>query len=147
MSDLEHLSQQALTIEGQRERAVQRHHMLETELKLGGQLLTCREYADARAAIEQQSQLVEQLTAKARESQAALDTARCQAEAKMRNEVAERTYQSKLAELNSCRADISVTRQTIAKLQNQIPVLEHKQNILLFEIDKARSTLPKEVSA
>ncbi|HLX84839.1 MAG TPA: hypothetical protein VKR59_13130 [Terriglobales bacterium] len=116
---------------------------LTLELERVGDSLAPGDYAARRAAISQQESRVSAASRIACNKRMELDAERQREIERLARENAERLYQARLNELRSCDAEIYTTRQTIAELQSRLPVLAQKKNILLYEIDKAKSALPE----
>jgi hypothetical protein len=145
MSRIEELISSSLLADQELEKQQAALRKLTIELDRTGDTLEPGDYAERCAAIAQQKSRVNTASRIACNRRVELDEARAKESEKLVRENAERTYQARLDELNSCNAEIYATRQTIGELQNRIPMLEQKRNILLFEIDRAKSAVPKEV--
>jgi len=114
---------------------------LRVELERTGEGLDTRSYSDLRARIELQELRTETATRKAREKQAELDALRSADAERLRAAMAQRAYDDKLAELNAARAEIASKRAALAQLQNELPLIEQKQNRILFELSRAKTAL------
>jgi len=141
MSKMEELAAQAAVANQEAEKQNVILRQLENELEQNAETLDSRSYSDLKAKVELAEMRAASAFARAREKQAALDEARTAEAAKLQREAAQRAYDSKLAELNTTRAQIATKRQAIRDLQNELPTLASRQNILLMEIDKVRSAL------
>jgi hypothetical protein len=114
---------------------------LRLELERTGEGLDTRSYSELRARIELQEMRVETSTRKAREKQVELDALRSAEADRLRAELAQRSYDDKLSALNATRAEIASKRSELARIQNELPLIEQRQNILLFELSRAKTAL------
>jgi hypothetical protein len=114
---------------------------LNLELERTGETLDPRTYSDLRARIELQEMHTATASRKAREKQAELDALRSAEADRLHAEMAQRAYDDKLSALNATRAEIASKRSELARIQNELPLIEQRQNILLFELSRAKTAL------
>lgn len=114
---------------------------LNRQMEETGERLTVADYSNLSARIEIAEMRAATAACKAQTLQQEVDTLRTAETARLAREAAQRAYDSKLSELNTTRAQITTKQQAIRDLQNEIPALASRQNILLMEIDKVRSAL------
>ena len=134
MTRLEELSTLAAVASQEAERQSSILREFETDLRLRGSAMNCREYADTRARIEQQTRRVETATAKARDCQAALDSVRSAEAAKLQREVAEHAVDTTLGRLRETQAAISAKRTEAQRIAEELPQLAHKASQLMAEL-------------
>lgn len=148
MSRIEELASLAAVATEQAEKESAALRQLERTLESDATSMTCAAYVELQGRVSQQERRVSEAVARSKKYQAEMDELHREEAAKSARENAERNYQARLDELNSCSAEIYATRQTIGELQNRLPVLEQKKNIILIELDRAKTMRQsEEVSA
>ncbi|MGA2978048.1 MAG: hypothetical protein ABSD76_00525 [Terriglobales bacterium] len=121
---------------------------LERELERDTTSLSCADYMSLQARTAQQRERARLATEKAQKLEREVDTLRSREAARMQRETAQRDYDSKMAALNATRAEIESKQRAIRDLQGELPIIQQRQNVLLFELDRAKTALQQsEVSA
>ena len=141
MSKLEELIAQAALAHEELSKQAALLRGLRLEVERTGETLDTRSYSDLRARIELQEMRTATATRRAREKQTALDEVRSAEVAKLQREAAQRAYDDKLAELNTAHALRATKVEELRRLRNEIPFIEQRASLLLWELDRAKDAL------
>lgn len=137
-TDIETLAGKVLSLQEQRERAVQQHELRSREFAMGSECFSPREYSDARAAVDQAADSVTRLTSGLRESQTALDAARNQERLEMEKQQALANVHVVMNRLQITKAELDAKHQAARDAQNAIITLTAQHSNLLAAVSAAR---------
>jgi hypothetical protein len=122
-----------------RENAVLRQleHTLESEATM----LSCGDYMALTARTAQQRERSRLATEKARDLQHQVETLREAESAKLARELAEKALADTEAKLAATQAEIERKRAALSQLQNELPAVQNRASLLMFELNAKREDL------
>jgi len=143
MSKIEEMQSAATEAEREARHQHEALRALTAEMQLTGPGLSCTAYGNLRASIQQQEQRATAASERAAKLQAEVDVLRDRKNAKLRRDLALKAIEDTECRLREAQTEFNVRHAEFIKIQSELPVIQSKASLLMFELSKLRDDLQR----